>query len=215
MRMFVAVVPPDKILDELGSFLETRRDVDAPLRWTSPEQWHLTLAFLGSVDDRHLDELTERLARAAGKRAPFALRLAGGGGFPDVARARVLWMGLAVTWPAGLPGRDDPSAADPMGPTCLARARQVSASEELSRLATGARSAASKTGIAVDGARFHPHLTLARLNHPRDVTRWLRVLDAFAGGGWVADGISLIESHLGEGPNGKPRYESRATFRLG
>lgn len=47
-RLFVAVWPPDDVLDLLASL--ARPAVDG-LRWTTREQWHVTLRFLGSVDD--------------------------------------------------------------------------------------------------------------------------------------------------------------------
>jgi 2'-5' RNA ligase len=86
---------------------------------------------------------------------------------------------------------------------------------ELERLATGARAAAVKAGPAVDGGRFHPHITLARSGRPFRATRWLRVLDAYHGPTWLADEMSLISSHLGEGPRRRPRYEVVETFQVG
>jgi 2'-5' RNA ligase len=47
-RLFVAVWPPDEVLDRVGAL--PRPDV-AGLRWTRREQWHVTLRFLGHVDD--------------------------------------------------------------------------------------------------------------------------------------------------------------------
>jgi 2'-5' RNA ligase len=91
----------------------------------------------------------------------------------------------------------------------------VSDAEELRRLATGARAAANKAGAEVEGARFHPHLTLARIGRPLDATKWIRVLDAYRGPTWDALEISLIESHLGEGPRKRPRYEVIESFPLG
>ena len=108
------------------------------LRWTTPAQWHLTLAFFGEVAERHLDDLLERLARAASRRTPTELRVAGAGAFPDAARAKVIWAGI------------DAAGAD----------------EELRRMATGARGAGAKSGAGGDGGRFHPHLTLARTGAP-------------------------------------------------
>ena len=97
MRLFAAVVPPDEVLEDLDEFLAPRRAA-ADFRWSVPDQWHLTLAFMPAVADRHLDDLVERLARAGRRRTPFGLRVAGGGAFPNPARARVLWAG---------PGRDE------------------------------------------------------------------------------------------------------------
>ena len=84
----------------------------------------------------------------------------------------------------------------------------------MSRLATGTR-AASKAGVAVDGARFKAHVTVARLKHPQEATAWVRLLDAYRGPAWTVDGVALIASYLGEGPRKRPRYETVASFPLG
>ena len=89
MRMFVALVPPEEAVESLEDFLSVRRE-SAAFRWTLPEQVHLTLAFLEHVHDRQLDDLVERLTRAARKRRAFPTRIRGGGAFPSAARARVL-----------------------------------------------------------------------------------------------------------------------------
>ncbi|MCA1481800.1 2'-5' RNA ligase family protein, partial [Bradyrhizobium sp. NBAIM08] len=102
--------------------------------------------------------------------------------------ARVLWAGLDL---------DEPGRT------------------ELSRLATGARAAASKAGIAVDGARFTPHVTVARLKHPHETSSWVRLLDGYRGPAWVVDEVRLIASFLGEGPRNRPRHELLASFPLG
>lgn len=185
--MFAAVVPPPDAVEHLDAFLDVRRAAGG-FRWATPEQFHLTLAFLAAVPDRKLDDLEERLARAAARRTTFAATLAGGGAFPSVDRARVLWAGLDL---------DDDGAT------------------EIRRLATGARAAASRAGIAVDGQRFRPHLTVARIGRPAEVTSWVRLLDAYRGPTWTADRVALVASYLGEGPRGRPRYETVAEFPLG
>jgi 2'-5' RNA ligase len=85
---------------------------------------------------------------------------------------------------------------------------------ELDRLATGARAAATRTGIQVDGRRFRAHITLARLGRPAEVSNWVRLLDAYSGPAWTADRIELIASHLGEGLGHRPRYETVAEMLL-
>ncbi|HET7305981.1 MAG TPA: RNA 2',3'-cyclic phosphodiesterase [Segeticoccus sp.] len=189
MRMFAAITPSPEAVEDLAEFLEPRREVDSPLRWTLPDQWHVTVAFMAQVPERSLDDLTDRLARAAKRRTPWSCRIAGAGAFPDPADGKVLW--------AGVEAQDDHGA------------------EELRRLATGARAAAGKAGADVDGGRFHPHLTLARLRHRQELTRWLRVFDAYRGPVWAVTELVLVESRLGEGPNGKPRYDTVETFPLG
>jgi len=190
MRMFVAAVPPVEVLEDLEEFLSVRRDV-AAFRWVLPEQWHITLAFLAEVPDRSYDDLLERLARAARKRHRMRASIAGGGAFPNVGRARVLWAGVELE-AGGLEG-----------------------GEELRRLATGCRAAASKAGIVVAGERFKPHVTIARMGRPVEATPWVRLLESYRGPAYDLDEISLIASHLGEGPRKRPRYEVLERFGLG
>ena len=66
MRLFVAIAPPPAVLDELDALLEPLRERREDLRWTSREAWHVTLAFLGQVDERTAAKLPARLERAAG-----------------------------------------------------------------------------------------------------------------------------------------------------
>src|SRR3954466_3974445 len=138
--MFVALVPPAEAVEHLEAFLEPRRPA-GHFRWAGREQLHVTLAFLADVEERRLDDLTERLARAVGRRTSFGTALAGGGAFPNAARARVLWTGLDL---------DDGGRTEP------------------DRLATGCRAAANRAGIPVDGQRFRPHVTLARIGQPAE-----------------------------------------------
>lgn len=190
--MFTAVMPPDDVVADLDEFLAPRRDHQGherqPLRWTTPDSWHVTLGFMPRVEERHLDELLERLDRAGRRRRPFDLRLSGGGAFPGAASAKVLYAGTVAA-------PDD--------------------EEELRRLATGARAAATKAGAPVDGSRFRPHVTLARLRRPTDVARWLRLLDTYESRSWTVGELALVRSHLGEGPRGRPRYEVVDVVDLG
>ena len=48
MRLFVAVWPPAAVLDALAGVPRPERP---GLRWTTRDQWHVTLRFLGTVDD--------------------------------------------------------------------------------------------------------------------------------------------------------------------
>ena len=90
MRLFVALVPPPEAVADLEAALAAVRSRQFGLRWIPPERWHLTLAFLGEVEERRLPDLTDRLLRAAARHPPLALRFAGGGRFGR----QVLWAGV-------------------------------------------------------------------------------------------------------------------------
>lgn len=187
MRLFVALVPPPEAVEDLDAFLEPRRGA-GPFRWAAVEQLHVTLAFAADVAEHRLDDLVEGVAAAAARRRVVTTRIGGGGAFPDPARARVLWAGLALA--------DEDRA-------------------EVDALAAGARTAVARAGAPVDGTRFRPHLTLARLGRPQEVTRWVRLLDAYAGPSWAASQVAVVASHLGEGPRGRPRHEELARVEVG
>jgi 2'-5' RNA ligase len=87
VRAFVALIPPAEVLAELEAAVAPLRAARPDLRWTPAAQWHLTLAFLGEIDEAVLPGLSERLSRAARRHPPPSLALAGGGRFGD----RVLW----------------------------------------------------------------------------------------------------------------------------
>ena len=69
------------------------------LRWVDPALLHLTLRFLGEVEEASLGALQERLHEIA----PFDLAIAGAapGTFGPPRRTQVVWIGLGgeVTWP--------------------------------------------------------------------------------------------------------------------
>jgi len=88
-RAFVAVVPPDDVLDAVGA-VAASIDVPSTARRTSRPQWHLTLQFLGNKVD---------FAAVAGALEPLAVRgapvqLGAAGAFPTERRGRVLWLGV-------------------------------------------------------------------------------------------------------------------------
>lgn len=187
-RMFVAVVPPPEVVEDLSDFLEPRRDQGIP--WIDPAQWHVTLAFMEAVPERRVDDLVARLDEAGAKRRPFTLRLGGVGAFPDPIEARVLWLGLR-------------------------NGAGVAQTGELERLAVNVRAAASSAGAPVDGTPFRPHLSLARLKRPVEATRWLRILDTYTSSAWEVDSVDLVSSHLREGQHRRPRHEVVHTVSIG
>jgi RNA 2',3'-cyclic 3'-phosphodiesterase len=89
-RAFVAVRPPDPVLADVGATVERVRDRLTGARWTTPDQWHLTVQFLGNRVD--LDAVAGALSAL---RVPDGdVRLGGGGAFPSERRAKVLWLGV-------------------------------------------------------------------------------------------------------------------------
>jgi 2'-5' RNA ligase len=165
MRLVAAIDPPPDVVGSLAAALP----VDDRLRWVPTDQWHITLAFYGEVDDVTVPDLEERLRRAAARTAPLRLSLAGSGAFPSATRpARVLWCGIA---------------GDRTG---------------LIRLAERATASAKRCDIPVDERAFRPHMTLARVRgRPFDLQPAVEALSSFVSPVWTADSLHLVRSHLG------------------
>jgi 2'-5' RNA ligase len=90
-RAFVAVRPPAPVLGAIDAAAATASD-DAPdLRWAPPDQWHVTLQFLGPVPD--VDGLVGALDGLRSQ-APFRARVGGAGAFASARRATVMWLGV-------------------------------------------------------------------------------------------------------------------------
>lgn len=168
MRLFVAIALPAEAAAELDRVVAPLRPAWPELRWTGVDAWHLTLAFLGEVDEVVTGKLAPRLERAARRHAPVSLSLGGAGAFPAAARARVLWTGIH---------------GDRRGLGLLAGS-----------VAAGAR----RAGAPPAGERrgYQPHLTVARCRVPADVSSLVDALTGFAGTLWVASEIYLIHSRL-------------------
>ena len=194
MRLFVSIEPPEDAVEHLDDFLAVRRSSGPELRWSPPGQWHLTLAFMGSAPDRVVDDVVDAVAGAASRSAPIGLAVVGGGCFPDVTRAKVLWAGVGGCGRVG--GSGD-------------------GAEALGRLARGVRSACSVAGAAPEGGPFVPHLTLGRFSRAEDATRWMRVLSTYAGPPWVASDVAVVASHLPRERGHRARHEVLARLPLG
>jgi RNA 2',3'-cyclic 3'-phosphodiesterase len=184
MRLFVAIAPPPAVLDDLDALAGPFRSRRQDLRWTSREAWHVTLAFLGQVDQSAAAQLLPRLERAARRHHVFRLAFTGAGAFPAATRANVLWCGLS----------GDRGA--------------------LARLAESVAAGATRAGAPPPDRRrrFQPHLTLARCRMPADVTDLVATLAGYQGPPWTADRIHLVRSRLGASE--QPRYATLASWPL-
>jgi 2'-5' RNA ligase len=96
LRLFIAITVPGTIRAELArAQSELRKSVgNARITWTQPEQFHLTLRFLGKVDVVSLEALGNALKEACHGFGPLSMRAQGLGCFPNFRRPHVIWVGL-------------------------------------------------------------------------------------------------------------------------
>lgn len=183
MRSFVAIELPDTIKASLESLEMRLRGQGPRVTWVRPENMHLTLRFLGDVQEAGLSTLGEILDKAYGHFSPFPLTVREVGAFPNTKSPNVLW--------AGLEPLEGPLAA-------------VQASAE---------QAACAIGLPPETKPFRPHLTLGRIRElkrdktPKPTSSYeslstrLLTEHSFYGGDFTVQAVSLFSSELtSEGP---------------
>ncbi len=96
MRLFVALEIPSAVRENLGTLLKSLRAVSPQTRWVRPENLHLTLKFIGEVEDPKLAAIRTALA-AVRSDQPVALDFRGLGFFPNDKRPRVFWASIGAS----------------------------------------------------------------------------------------------------------------------
>lgn len=94
MRVFVAINPTAREQGRLWRTTRNLRERDYPMRWAPPENIHLTLKFLGEVEDERVSEVSAAVDRAVSEFDVFQLVAGGFGAFPSLRRPQVLWSGV-------------------------------------------------------------------------------------------------------------------------
>ena len=174
-----------ELWDALAPLRERREKL--PVKWVRPENIHLSLKFLGDVEETREPELVAALQRAAGsgnEPLPLTLQITGFGVFPDYHRPHVLWAGVTP----------DPG---------------------LERLQHGVEQAFAPLGFPSEARAFRPHVTLGRAGRdakPRDFNGLEEILAAtdFDATVTVTE-VDLMQSTLQ--PSG-PVYQVRSHGRL-
>jgi RNA 2',3'-cyclic 3'-phosphodiesterase len=189
LRLFVAIALPETVRDEI---LRAQRELQ-PLvsreaaRWTRPDQFHLTLRFLGNVPVEAVEELKQSIEAVCRNASPLALRAQGAGFFPNPRFARVIWVGIH------------------------------SQENQLIDLQEQIETAVSPFSGEPGEKNFAGHVTLGRLKNPRpgdvrDLAARAQMFDAQLFGSWTAQNVEIIRSELS---SGGARYTLLAAFPLG
>lgn len=96
IRTFVAIELLEQAIAGLTQLQSRLKTLTPPhsVRWTAPQNIHLTLHFLGDIAAEDTAKVSDALAEVAASAGPFSLRLGGLGCFPNTQRPRVLWVGM-------------------------------------------------------------------------------------------------------------------------
>lgn len=167
MRLFVAVTLGRSVEEAASAALEQLRGLAPRARWVPPANLHLTLNFLGEVDDERAARVKEVLEHVGPRHEPLVLRIQGGGSFGAPSHPRVLWAGVE-------------------GNTAALGALQADVAEGLRPL-----------GFEPEQREYVAHLTLARAKQPRGDRELAGCVSALQDARWGearVDGLVLFES---------------------
>ncbi len=189
LRLFVALAVPDAVREAM---LRVQRELQplAPrgaVRWTKPEQFHLTLRFLGDVSSDCLAALRESVRAVCSGEPALHLQAQGVGFFPNARSPRVIWIGI---------GDGENRLAD------------------FQRKIEGA---VQPFSVGPGSERFAGHVTLGRFNQHKwlDINALTASVEAMKSskfGKWTVREVEIIRSELLATGS---RYTSLATVRLG
>src|SRR5262245_41208000 len=173
IRTFIAIDVSPAVHRQLVSLQDEFRAVDDDVKWVEPENLHLTLKFLGDVDETDLYAVCKTTAQAVADVPGFSMELSGVGAFPNAGRPRVIWAGVTQG------------------------AREVTHIHDM----LDRRFVAD--GYPREDRHFTPHLTLGRVRHQKrtpNLASALNRLSSWEGGVTSVYEILIMASQLS--PNG-------------
>jgi 2'-5' RNA ligase len=172
-RTFVALEIPDFVRARAAAIMELLRKSSSSIRWVKPENLHLTVKFLGDIDEADLYEVCRAVQVATGSFDSFTLECAGVGAFPSADRPRTIWLRIE----------------DPEG--------------QLESLVGSVESQLKRLGFPREARRFVPHITMGRIQHGRrnlgDLTTELAKHAEARLGDVVVDELVVFSSELTPG----------------
>jgi RNA 2',3'-cyclic 3'-phosphodiesterase len=175
IRTFIAVDPGQPIRDHLVAVQESLARTGTEVKWVEPENLHVTLLFLGEVDEREVHRVCRMVADGVREQPAFPMTIETVGCFPNVRRPRVLWAGVG-------------EGAQPL---C---AIHDALEEPLTEL-----------GYRREERRYAPHITLGRVKSDRPTERLGAALAKHAewkGGETTVHEVLVMSSELTpRGPN--------------
>lgn len=183
VRTFIAIPVSEETRRALGRLAEEGKRAGGDVKWVDPALIHLTLRFLGDVEEARIPAVVDALQRAGGAAVPFELRIAGVGAFPNVRRPRVLWAGAEETGGASMLEGSSGKAS-----LLVLRGLAAAVEEACRRLEFGSAD-----------HPFSPHLTMARVKSPKGLERLSGVLERHAGDEFGTERIGafrLVKSDL-------------------
>lgn len=148
IRTFISIDLPENIKRNISDLQNRLKVLGGRVGWVRPEAIHLTLKFLGDIDEKKIPEI-EAATRKAGKEFnPFHIQILGLGVFPNFKKPRIIWLGVNE-------GGDN-----------------------LIRLQSKIEDEIEKIGYPREERNFKPHLTIGRVKETHGLKQLIDTIDA-------------------------------------
>jgi len=150
VRLFIAMELSPAVVAAIGGYRKqiSRQSAARDVRWTAENLLHLTLRFVGEVEDARVADVCAAAELAAGLNRTFDAALEGAGCFPGGGRVRIVWAGMSAE-------RD-----------------------RLAKLAADVESAVVAAGVPPEPRVFSPHVTIGRVREDRSRGELRRAVQA-------------------------------------
>ena len=185
MRAFLAVELPPAIQTRMAEVQRRFAEAGADVKWVEPRNLHVTVRFLGEIDEPQRRTVEALAALVASRTAPLPLRLSRVGAFPSLRAPRVVWVGLSED------------------------------REAVARIAQAIEREGTAIGLRREERPFSPHLTLGRVRSSRHLaalTQRLSTSEWRPPPPWRVSSLTLYQSVLGATG---PTYTVLGEFALG
>ena len=168
VRTFIAVDLPREAKTQIADIIGELRPLGSAVRWVRPEGLHLTLKFLGEIPEEQLTTVYSAVEQGVAGIASFSFDMAELGGFPNLSRHRVIWVGVR------------------------------SGTESLKRLHQWIEPQLAQCGFPRDKRSFSPHLTIGRVKTPRGLQPILDRLSTVTYRSWEipVSAVKVMRSQL-------------------
>ena len=137
IRSFIAISLDPEIISNIEKTQKQLKTLSADVKWVNPRSIHLTLKFLGSVEERDIEKIALGIQNGIKGFKPWSAAVKNVGAFPSLKSPRVVWIGI-----------EDP------GGQIIKLQNQIE--KEMANL-----------GFEEEERKFSPHLTLGRVRSPK------------------------------------------------
>jgi 2'-5' RNA ligase len=184
VRAFISIEIPDDIKNSIEKAIGELKLILPHIKWVDKKNLHITLKFLGWVEDRKIDNLIDSVTDLAKGFGTIKVGFSGFGVFPDTRHPRVIWVGI------------------------------TEGGDKVKELAEKIEEGLSKEGYREEERGFSPHLTIGRIKEKIDaeaLTGFIKENEKASFGGFVAKNVSMMKSTL---MRSGPVYEEVKQIKL-